>query len=319
MFPQARKKIYDSTLFIRAILLMLGSLGLYVIQDSLVKGLPAQYSVMEIIFFRSIFSFIPILFFAYFERKSIISSHSLLKTIYLKGHIIRALTMFCSLGFYLTACRYIPLADAYTLSYTSPLFMTLLAAPLLGESVKFRSHLAVVAGFIGVMLVLRPGGNCFQLAGLSALLSGLFVALAAIWGRKLTFADSNTLIVVMYAVTGLLISSIFLPFIWVMPGWSDLGVLALIGIAGGIAQYGFTQSYRLAPVALIAPFDYAGLVWAIPVGYLIWGDLPGLLSLIGMMIIVLTGIYTINREQIDYRRQGHKAIYNETFVKSKVS
>jgi drug/metabolite transporter (DMT)-like permease len=281
--------------------------------------MPANIPLIEVIFFRSIFSFLPIAFFAQLEKQKRQTIKDLLKTTYLKGQIIRALTMFCSLGCYLTACRYIPLADAYTLSYTSPLFMTLLAIPLLKEKASMRRCIAVAFGFVGVILVLRPGGNCFQWAGFSAVFSGLFVAVAAIWGRKLSFSDSNTLIVVMYAMAGLIISSLFLPFVWVTPTISTMAMFLLIGITGGIAQYGFTQAYRMSPVSLLASFDYAGLVIAIPVGYWIWGDFPDYISFSGMMIIIVAGLYTLIRENEAHRKEGLKAFYDEALTKPEIS
>lgn len=314
MFPQARQKRFNASIFTRSILLMIGSLFLYVIQDSFVKSLPSEISTFEVIFFRSIFSFIPIILFAQFEKQKTQKIKDLLKTTHLKGHVIRAGTMFCSLGCYLAACRAIPLADAYTLSYTSPLFMTLLAIPLLKEKASLRRCLAVAAGFLGVILVLRPGGGCFQWAGFSAVFSGLFVAVSAIWGRKLSFSDSNTLIVVMYALAGLIISALCLPFVWVTPTPSTILIFILIGITGGVAQYGFTHAYRLSPVSLLASFDYSGLLFAIPVGYWLWGEFPDYLSFLGMMIIIVAGLFTLVRENEAHRREGLKAIYNETLT-----
>lgn len=319
MFPKPLRKRFNPSIFTQSIFLMLGSLFLYVIQDSFVKSLPAEISTIEVIFFRSIFSFIPIIIFAHFEKQKRKKAKALLKTIYLKGHIARALMMFCSLACYLYACRHIPLADAYTLSYTSPLFMTLLAAPLLKEKASLRRCLAVAVGFLGVILVLRPGGDCFQWAGFSAVFSGLFVAVSAIWGRKLTFSDSNTLIVVMYALAGLIISALCLPFVWVTPTASTLNILIIIGITGGVAQYGFTQAYRLSPVSLLASFDYAGLVFAIPVGYWLWSDFPDYLSFTGMMIIIVAGLYTLLRENEAHRKEGLKAIYNEALTNPEAS
>jgi drug/metabolite transporter (DMT)-like permease len=298
---------------------MIGSIVLYVIQDSIVKSLPNEMSTVQVIFFRSLFSFIPIFIFAHFEKQKAKPLLHLLKTAFLKGHIIRALTMFCSLGCYLNACRYIPLADVYTLSYTSPLFMTLLAIPLLKEKASIRRCLAVAVGFLGVIIVLRPSGDCFQWAGFSAVFSGFFVAISAIWGRKLTFSDSNTLIVVMYAMVGLVISALILPFVWVTPNVDTLFMLLMIGITGGVAQYGFTHAYRLTPISIIAPFDYSGLIFAIPVGYWLWGDLPDIFSFMGMMIIIAAGLYTLVRESEAHRKEGLKAIYSEALTNPEAS
>ena len=123
----------------------------------------------------------------------------------------------------------------------------------------------------------------------------------------------------MCALAGLFVSALLLPFVWTAPSLPTLYMLLMIGLTGGIAQYGFTHAYRLTPVSLLATFDYTGLVFAIPVGYWLWGELPDYYSFMGMMIIVVAGCYTLIRENEAHRKEGLKAIYNEALIKSEAS
>lgn len=304
MFPIPQKKIFSEQNHRHAILYIVFALLLYVLQDTLVKALPSHYSIVEIIFFRSLFSLLPIFVVGQIEKTAANAQGTLLKTTHWGGHILRAGMMFLSLLFYLYACRHIPLADVYTLSYTSPLFMTLLAVPLLNERITVKRLIAILCGFLGVVFILNPGGGMLNIAGLSAVISGFLTAFAAIWGRRLSFSDSNTLIVLMYSLMGLAGTFFLLPFVWIEPTLTDLFFFMAIGLTGGFAQYGFTHAYRLAPVTTLAPFDYSGLVWAVPIGYLIWNDLPTFNVVIGGGVIILAGLYVMIQDRRALKQFG---------------
>ncbi len=297
MLPALQERSVEKTDFFKAVFLLLGSLLLYTIQDVLIKSLPPKYSVFEIIFFRCLFSLIPIFFLGFIEQGHFKSPLSLLKTKYLKAQIIRALSMFISLVFYIMACRSLPLSSLYTLSYTTPLFMTLLAIPFLGERVGIYRSLAVIVGFIGVFIILQPSNESFQLNGFFAVSSGLFTALAVIIGKRLCVHDSNTLLALTYTVAGLLGSFAMLPFVWMTPTFEVLLYLLAAGILGGIAQFGFIHAFRIVPVSSLAPFDYCGLIWASIAGYILWKDIPGTYTVIGAFLIISMGLLTLYREK----------------------
>lgn len=281
----------------KAVFLLLGSLLLYTIQDAIIKSLPSKYSVFEIIFFRSLFSLIPILFLGFLEQGHFKSPLSLLKTQHLKGQIIRAFLMFVSLIFYIMACRSLPLASLYTLSYTTPLFMTILAIPFLGEKVGLYRSLAVIIGFVGVFVILQPGTETFQVNGLYAVASGFFTAISVIIGKRLCAHDSNTLLAFTYTAAGLLGSLVVLPFVWVTPDLEVLLLFLATGILGGIAQFGFIHAFRITPVSTLAPFDYCGLIVAAFVGYVLWKDIPSSYTIAGAFLIVSMGLLTLYREK----------------------
>lgn len=291
--PHSLKKTHVS----KAAFLLLGSLLLYTIQDAIIKSLPLKYSVFEIIFFRCVFSLIPITLLGFLEQGHVKSPLPLLKTQHLKGQIVRALLMFFALIFYFMACRTLPLASLYTLSYTSPLFMTLLAIPLLGEKVGIYRSFAIIIGFVGVFIILKPGNDTFQLNGLYAVASGFLTGISVILGKRLCVHDSNTLLVFMYTLACILGSAVVLPFVWIMPNFIDLLYFFITGLLGGAAQFGFIHAFRIAPVSSLAPFDYCGLLWAVLAGFLLWSDIPDPATTIGAFFIISMGLFTLYRER----------------------
>lgn len=297
MFPKVDFLHQRRSQVFKAVFLIVGSLFIYTLQDALVKEMAPGIHALEIIFFRSLFSFLPILGFMFLEQREGDSFKDLLKTKHLGAQVLRGSLMFLSLIFYFTACRVIDLASLYTLSYTSPLFMTLFAGPLLGEKIGYTRFLCIAVGFLGVVIVVQPGSSLFTGFSILAVVSGLLTGLSIVLGRRLTAADSNTLIVVMYSGISLLGASLALPFVWVKPTGPQLLDLLLIGILGGIAQYGFTHAFRLAPVSKIAPFDYVSLIWAILFGYLIWQQIPTLSTLSGALLIISTGLVIFYQER----------------------
>ncbi len=297
MLPAIQSHSFKNTHLPQAAFLLLGSLLLYTIQDVIIKSLPPKYSVFEIIFFRCLFSLLPIVFLGFLEQGHFKSPLLLLKTQHLKGQIIRAMLMFCALIFYFMACRSLPLASLYTLSYTSPLFMTILAIPFLGEKVGIYRSLAVIIGFVGVFIILQPGNETFQLNALYAVASGLFTGISVIIGKRLCAYDSNTLLVLMYTLACIIGSALMLPFVWIMPSFLDLFYLFVTGILGGTAQFGFIHAFRIAPISSLAPFDYCGLVWAVLAGFLVWNDIPDSATVIGAFLIISMGLLTLYRDK----------------------
>ncbi len=293
-----------------AAFLLLGSLFLYTIQDSLMRFVPGHYSFFQIIFFRSLFALIPLFFLGIFENKKLKTKGHILKTNYFKGQIIRGVLMFLSLCFYVIACRKLPLASLYTLSYTSPLFMTLLAIPILKEHIGFLRMVATFMGFLGVVFVLEPGMETFQVFGLFAVASGLFTGVSVIMGKRLAFEDSNTLIILYYVLVSLVFSLIALPFVWITPTLFDMGYFVLIGITGGIAQYGFIHAFRLAPVSSLAPFDYMGFLLALIAGYILWGESPKNITYIGAVLVISGGLFTLYREKKIKKLKGPSNPYH---------
>lgn len=279
------------------VFVLIASLLLYTIQDSFIRTLPDNISIFQIIFFRSIFSLFPLFFLGVFEKKQNHVEGPLLKTDFLFAQVGRALLMFISLCCYVTACKYLPLASLYTLSYTSPLFVTMLAIPLLGEKIGIYRTIGISVGFIGVIFVVQPGAETFHPASFLALLSGFFTGTSIILAKRLAMEDSNTLITLTYVLVSLIGSFVFLPSLWVDPNFKDFMTLAMIGITGGIAQYGFIHAFRVAPASTLAPFDYTGMLWAVLAGYVFWAEIPSSTVTIGSIFVIGGGLVTLLRSK----------------------
>jgi drug/metabolite transporter (DMT)-like permease len=271
---------------------MMLSVGLYAIQDVIIKLLPSHISVVQIIFFRSLFAFIPIFFMMRIEKE--------IFTLKIKrplAHILRTLLSTLALLCFIASFRLLPLPEAYSLTFSSPLFISILSPFLLGETLYRHRLLAVIIGFFGVVIMMQPGSSTFSLGGLIALGGGFFYALSIIMIRELSKENSNVFIVMTFVLMSLLLSSCFLPFYWIAIDLKTLGLFVIIGILGGSAKLVMTHAFRLAPVSAIAPFDYAALIWAMVLSFFIWGHIPDLYSVIGMGVIVMSGVYLITHEK----------------------
>jgi drug/metabolite transporter (DMT)-like permease len=179
-----------------------------------------------------------------------------------------------------------------------PIFLTALSVPLLAEKVGIRRWSAVVVGFLGVLVMTRPGTGVLQFGALLAINGAVFYALAMVLVRRLSMTESPTTIVFYMTLFSTIASGFVLPFFWVDPdpiGWL---LLTCIGLLGGVAQMAMTQAFRAAPVATIAPFEYLALVFATGFGFGIWGDVPDAYIITGATIVVASGLYILHRETV---------------------
>ena len=276
---------------VRGIYFMLLSVFLFSCMDALIKWAAQTHPIGQIIFFRNLLAFVPVFFVL---RRA--GGFSMLRTQHLPGHIARGLAGILSMICIFTAFALMPLADAVALSLSAPIFVTALSVPLLSEKVGFRRWSAVLVGFLGILVMTRPGLGVFQPAALLAVGGALFYALAVISIRRLSTRDPPATIVFYFTLFAAGAGAISLPFQWVTPDALGLGLLVTIGLIGGIAQLALTQAFRLAPVALVAPFDYGALVFAVVFGYAFWGDVPDVFIIAGAAIVVGSGLYILHRE-----------------------
>ena len=197
---------------------------------------------------------------------------------------------------FFTALRYLPLADAFAIAFTGPLFITALSVPLLGEQVGIRRWAAVIVGFIGVLVVIQPGTSSFRPEALLPLGAALAYALTMLVSRKMT-RDMNTASIMFWSSLGAaLVALTLMPTQWQTPTSADLGLFLFMGLIGTLGMTLITQAYRFAPAAVIAPFDYSALLWAILLGWLIWNDIPGPNVWLGAGILIASGLYILHRE-----------------------
>ena len=274
----------------RGIASMLLAVAIFSCMDALIKWLSATYPTIEIVFFRSSFAFLPLL------PALLRGGRAALRTRRPLTQAGRAGLGLISMFAFFYCFRVMPLADVFGIAFSAPIFVTALSVPMLGEKVGIRRWSAVVVGFIGVLMMLRPDTGVFASASSIALFATALYALGQIFVRDLTKTETTTCIVFYVTLTTTVVSGVAMPFVWVMPGPTDAVLLAGVGILGGMAQLAFTRAFRLAPAAVISPFDYTGLLYASVIGYAVWGDMPTMTFLVGAAIVMASGLYILYRE-----------------------
>ena len=275
----------------RAILLMVGSVVFFAVMDALVKDLGTRYPTMQVMFFRSLFAFVPIMFLILHG-----GSMKVLRMNSPAGHLLRSLVgvgaMFC----FFYAYSRMPLAEVVAISFAAPVFVVALSVPLLGETVGPRRWAAVPVGFVGVMVMLQPDAGLLRSIALVPLIGTLFFALAMIVLRKLGRTESSASVAFTFTLSCTIVSGLALPFVWVSPDPVDLAALVAVGLLGGVGQILMTSAFRHGDVAVVAPFEYTAMIWASLLGFVFWGEIPGLNIWIGVAIVMASGLFILFRE-----------------------
>lgn len=264
-----------------------GGLGL----DLCAKALLADYSLQQFVFLRSVFGLL--IFLGMMRRYGGIRN---LKTRKWPWHLLR--TMLASgamFGFFYGLAR-MPLVNALTIGFTAPLMVTALSAPLLGEHVGWRRWTAVVLGFFGVVIILRPGAGMVTPAAAGVIIAAFCYACLAITARKLSGTE-NSFSLSVYVITGpLLFSGLMLPGDWSAPTTTGWMLFLLAGACSAVAWVGIIGGYRRAPPAMLAPFEYTALVGGAIAGYFIWDEIPDKWVVTGAIVIIGSGLFVVHRE-----------------------
>ncbi len=277
------------------ILLIVASSISFALMNAVVKLVSGHLGPVEIGFFRQLFSLVPVVSMVIHQ-----GGPSMLRTQRPFGHLFRGLIGNSAMIIFFLSVAKLPLADANALSFASPLFITALSMPLLGEAVGKHRWSAVIVGFAGVMVMTNPGGNWFSgNAGVGAgmgVLAAFMSALMTITIRQLNKTEPPVRIVFYFATIGTILFGGLLTIFWVTPMLPELGGLMVVGLTGGLSQLLMTYAYRHAPASTLAPFGYVSILWSTALGYLIWSELPGPRILIGASIVIASGLYIIYRE-----------------------
>jgi drug/metabolite transporter (DMT)-like permease len=275
--------------FARGALWMIGATTVYSVQGLLVKLLGQRLSPFEVAFFRCLFGLLVLVPFLAGTRSYRISGSPWM-------HLLRALVgvsgMFC--GFY--AVTYLPLATATAITFTKPLFLIVLAVLFLGEVVRWRRWTATAVGFLGVLIVARPGSEVFSPAMLIALLGSFLIADVAVLVKKLSATDRNVTIMFYFAVITTLIAAVPAYFVWQMPLGIEWPLLIFVGVAASLGQYCTLRALRIAEATAIMPFDYTRLLFAGAFGYFFFGEVPDGWTLLGIAVLVGSTLYIAQRE-----------------------
>jgi drug/metabolite transporter (DMT)-like permease len=218
----------------------------------------------------------------------------------LRLQIIRALAVAGSSVLFILGLGHLQVAEATAINFISPIFITALSIPLLGEKVGIRRWAAAAVGFLGVMLVVQPGGSAFQVAALLPIGAALSWAIAAIVTRLMS-SERPEATLAWSAVIGLIALTAFVPFHWHTPTAGEIGLAVLMGGLSTMGHWLIILAYRKAAVSIIAPFSYVQLLFAGLLGFAVFGTVPGAMTLVGGFVIAASGLYTAHRERIRAR------------------
>lgn len=286
---------------VKAVLLKLVSAFLFACMSVLVRYLGERYPVGEVVFFRSAFAILPVVVI-YAWRGEL---EAAIRTGRPFAHVGRGLTavgaMFCNFS----SLARLPVVDATAISFVSPLITVALSAVILKERVRIYRWTAVIVGFIGVLVMLAPRLDIGQSAAAATgavgaalgLMGAFFSAGSTVQTRALTASETTSSIVLYFSLFCAIGGLLTWPFGWVTPTWPELTALVTIGIFGGLAHIFLTESYRHAPASLVAPFDYTSMLWALLLGFVVFGEVPSWLVFIGAGIIAGAGLFVIWRER----------------------
>jgi drug/metabolite transporter (DMT)-like permease len=206
-------------------------------------------------------------------------------------HVLRALFLFVANFAFMASLRYLPLAEANVISFASPLLLTALTYPVLGEKVSAGRWAAVAAGFLGVLIVIRPGTAMFHWAVVLPLIMAIFGALYHVLTPFVARTDDPTISIYFLSVIGAVSMSIIVPWYWTNPDLAGWAMLLAIGSCGTIGHILIVRAFAHAPASMLAPFFYIHLIWATIYGWCVFGDIPTLPTLIGGAFIIASGIY----------------------------
>ncbi|MDC3039086.1 DMT family transporter [Candidatus Pelagibacter sp.] len=263
------------------------------IMDGFAKYLSSDLPVLQITWARYFFTVaftLPIMFF--FFRKNLVWTDKP------KLQLIRGLILLTANVCFFYSISIISLAKALTLAFIAPLIVTAFSPIFLGEKVGFRRWSAVIIGFIGSMVVIRPGFVEINLASLAALGTGVMYGFYLIITRKLSSSDNPLLTLLLTGVVGAIIISFVMPFVWIKPTLNQWSMMAAIGIFACVGHLFIILSLKYADASKLAPFSYFEIVTNIIIGYYFFSDFPDKWTFLGLFIIILIGIYISRRENI---------------------
>ncbi|MDI1298826.1 DMT family transporter [Methylotenera sp.] len=279
----------------KGILFICAAVFLFASSDALSKYLTNFYPVVMVLWVRYVVH-VSLMLVALRPP----SLKSLIATQNPKLQIIRGLCMVNTNLMFISALHYIPLAEGTAIIYLSPLIVTALSAPLLGEHIARIQWIAVAIGFIGVLFIVRPGGSMFHPVALLALGAALSFSVYQIITRKLNFTDSSSTTNFISGLVSTLVTSLLLPFFWKTPSLYFALLMVILGVSALVSHLWMTKAYQYAKPSTLAPFSYMQLLFAGLIGYVFFNQLPDFLGLIGMLVIVAGGLVVFSK--ISYKK-----------------
>ena len=276
---------------LKGILCLITAGAILAFTDGLSKFLTAGYPPGQILFFRSVFVFIPIAIMVW--RKGGFRTVLIVDR---RGQLMRGLFAVITSFLFMIAIKHMPLADITAIMFATPIIMTALAPYFLGEEVGWRRWTAVIIGFSGILLMIRPSGEALFWPALLALAATFFNSFRDLATRHLSRTEDANGIMICTTACVMLGGFGSLFFAWRAPDLEGLTLFALTGVLQGIGQYFLVVAFLFGEAVVVAPFRYFALIWATLYGYLMFGDIPGLDTLSGAAIVVGSGLFIFYRE-----------------------
>ena len=271
-------------------LYMFMSVCAFSIMDLIVKW-SDLYPLGQVLFFRGFFGLVFYFFIIPRER---------LKNFYYTKrtglHFLRCLFGLIALISIFIALRNLPLATVVSISFAAPIFTTIFSIFFLSEKVGMHRWLAVIVGFIGIIVITEPGFSSLNIYFVYPIIFCLGLSYVAIAIRQLSTTEPIWLIALNFSAAITMVSFFTIPFGWIMPDIKDLILLSFIGIFGGVANLWLSQSYKFSEVSLVTPLKYLALVFAIIFGYFIWNEIPSIKTLAGAFLVIISSIIIFRRE-----------------------
>jgi drug/metabolite transporter (DMT)-like permease len=270
---------------------MIGGGLLLTMNDAVVKWVSSDFPLGQILLFRGLAALV-IITLALSWRKEL----QIFRVRYPGIQLLRAALMIASTYLFISGLRLMPLAENVAVAFVGPIFVTALAPLLLAKQVGWRRWSAVLVGFAGVLVMLRPGGDGLNWAALFPAGAALCGALGDLLTRRIshTEASGTTLFYSTLGVT--LAGAVTAPLGWQPPGLGELGLFALAGVLLSAAHFLHIETFRFAEAALVTPFKYSSLLWAGVIGFLLWGDMPDRWTVLGAGLLIGSGLYIFHRE-----------------------
>lgn len=278
----------------KAILMMVAAAGILTVNDAIAKWLTERYPVGQVLAIRGVLVVSLVYGWAVVSRRT-----PVLRVRSWKLNLTRGGLMALSTFLFVTSLSLMPIADAIAISFAGPIFATALAALLLAEPVGWRRWSAVAVGFAGVVVMVRPTPEMFRMVALIPIVAAFVGALRDIVTRKMGTDGESTLMVLIVSTSVVAFAGLLtLPFGWVVPKPAELGLFVLTSVLVAVAQGLMIESLKYGEVGLVGPFKYTSLLWALLLGLLVWGDVPGPWTWAGAALVIASGLYIWRRETV---------------------
>ena len=264
----------------------------FVLMSVCIKATGDHIPLFQVVFFRNFFALIPLFFVIYFLKLklSTINKYPL--------HLGRAVIGITAMSLFFISIRYVPLVEMQTISFSSVFFISILSVFFLGEKIGYRRIIAVIVGFIGVVIILNPGSAIFSNYSFLPLIASFFLSIAVIFLKKILLTNNNILSVWIFTAFCTVISLFFYDDTWIWPQNYDLIFMVASGFLGFIAQICLTKSFQMADASLLAPLDFSSVIWSFLIGYIFFQEFITLNVLFGGLIIIMSVSYIFYRERV---------------------